>query len=64
MTLPKGAVRFDVLEDAGNGTVCVYDTKTADSDMRASQMQRYVQEAFAFRPGTTRVFVIPIFTKR
>ena len=60
--LPRGAVRFDVLEDAGSRTVCVYDPKTGDTDMRPGQMLRYWQEARAFRPGTTRVFVIPLFT--
>ncbi len=62
--LPKGASRIDVLEDAGQGTVCVYDPKTGDNTMSRDQMLRYWQEAFAFRPGTTRVFVIPLYTKR
>jgi predicted double-glycine peptidase len=61
--LPRGAVRFDVLEDAGRGTVCVYDPKTGDSSMRSTQMLRYWQEAQLFRPGTTQVFVIPLYTK-
>ena len=61
--LPKGASRIDVLEDAGQGTVCVYDPKTGDSAMSTRQMQRYAQEALLFRPGTTRVFVIPLYTK-
>lgn len=62
--LPKGASRIDVLEDAGKGTVCVYDPKTGDSTMSRNQMMRYWQEALLFRPGTTRVFVIPLHTKR
>lgn len=62
--LPRGAVRFDVLEDAGQGSVCVYDAKTGDSDMRPKQMHRYWQEALAFRTNTKRVYVIPILTKR
>ena len=62
--LPIGASRIDVLEDAGKSTVCIYDIKTGDSPMRPEQMLRYWQEAIAFRPGTTRVFVIPLYTKR
>lgn len=62
--LPRGAVRFDTLEDAGKGTVCVYDAKTGDTEMSPRQMLRYWQEARAFRTGTTRVFVIPLHTKR
>ena len=62
--LPKGSSRIDVLEDAGRGTVCVYDPKTGDSDMTSTQMLRYWQEAIRFRPGTIRVFVIPLLTKR
>ena len=62
--LPPGASRIDVLEDAGRGTVCVYDPKTGDRTMSREQMLRYWREAREFRPGTTRVFVIPIFTKR
>ena len=62
--LPLGASRIDVLEDAGRGTVCVYDPKTGDRSMSREQMLRYWREAEKFRPGTTRVFVIPIFTKR
>lgn len=62
--LPKGAVRFDVLEDAGQGAVCIYDPKTGDTEMSPRQMTRYWQEARTFRTGTTRVYVIPIYTKR
>lgn len=62
--LPRGAVRFDVLEDAGRGTVCVYDPKTGAAEMSRSQMLRYWQEARLFRTGTTRVFVIPLYTRR
>ena len=59
-----GAVRFDVLEDAGNGTVCVYDPKTGDSDMSPKQMLRYWQEAKLFRNGASRIYVIPMYTKQ
>ena len=62
--LPRGAVRFDVLEDAGKGTVCIYDPKTGDTEMSPKQMHRYWQEAVEFRRGTQRVFVIPLYTKR
>lgn len=62
--LPSGAVRFDVLEDAGQGTVCVYDAKTGDTDMRPKQMLRYWQEALDFRPGTSRVYILPLYTNR
>lgn len=59
-----GASRIGVLEDAGRGTVCVYDPETGDGTMSRRQMLRYWEEALLFRPGTTRVFVIPIYTKR
>lgn len=50
--LPLGASRIDILGDAGRGTVCVYDIKTGDSDMRPKQLFRYWQEALLFRAGT------------
>jgi hypothetical protein len=62
--LASGSVRFDVIEDAGKGAVCVYDPKTGDTDMRPKQMYQYWQEALLFRPGTKRVYVIPLYTKR
>jgi hypothetical protein len=62
--LPPGSSRIDVLEDAGWRTVCVYDPKTGDGTMSQRQMLRYWQEALVFRPGTMRIFVIPIYTKR
>lgn len=43
--------------------ICVYDSKTGDGTMSHNQMLRYAQEALLFRPGTTRVFVIPLYTK-
>ncbi len=62
--LPRGAVRFDVLEDAGHGTVCIYDPKTGETQMSRQQMLRYWREAIEFRPGTRRVFIIPLYTGR
>ena len=62
--LPKGGSRFDVLEVSGKGAVCIYDPKTGDADMRPKQMIQYWQEALAFKPNATRVFVIPLYTKR
>jgi hypothetical protein len=62
--LPRGASRIDILEDSGRNTVCIYDPKTGDTDMRPKQMIQYWQEALAFRPNATRIFVIPIYTKR
>ena len=64
VVLPRGAVRFDVLEDAGRGTVCVYDPKTGETEMTPKQMLRYWREALEFRKGTTRVYVVPLYTRR
>ena len=62
--LPKGASRIDVLEDAGKGTVCIYDIKTGDNDMKPKQMIQYWQEALRFNKLATNVYVIPLYTKR
>jgi hypothetical protein len=62
--LPEGASRIDVLEDSGRNTVCIYDPKTGDTDMRPKQMIQYWQEALAFKPNASRIFVIPLYTKR
>ncbi len=53
--LPQGASRIDVLEDAGKGTVCVYDPKTGDGTMSRTQMMRYWQEAILFASSLNRV---------
>jgi hypothetical protein len=47
--LPRGASRIDILEDSGRNTVCIY---------------QYWQEALAFKPNASRIFVIPLYTKR
>ena len=60
--LPRGASRFDVLEDAGRGTVCIYDPKTGESDMKTRQMLQYWTAARLFRPNVTRIYVIPLRT--
>jgi hypothetical protein len=62
--LPKGSVRTDVLDDAGPTTVCIYDPKTGDADMRPADMIRYWREALAFKPGATQIYVLPMKTKR
>ena len=62
--LPRGASRIGVMEDAGKGVVCIYDPKTGDTDMRPKQMIQYWREALDFRRGTTRLYIIPLYTKR
>ena len=62
--LPRGSSRIDVLEDSGRNTVCIYDPKTGNTDMRPKQMLQYWQEARAFKPNATRIYVIPLYTKR
>ena len=53
----KGSVRIDVLEQTGNGTVCVYDIKTGKSTLRVARM-REIAQAVNFRfPGTSRIVV-------
>ena len=54
----KGSVRVDVLENVGNGTVCVYDIKTGDKGMNVSRMDEIAFNVNRRYPGTQRVIVI------
>ncbi|MFM9939071.1 MAG: hypothetical protein ACKVP7_06210 [Hyphomicrobiaceae bacterium] len=54
----KGSFRIDVLENVGNGTVCVYDIKTGRrglSEARATGIASAVQRHYL---GTTRIVVV------
>lgn len=53
-----GSIRVDVLENVGNGTVCVYDIKTGDKGMNVSRMDEIAFNVNRLYPGTLRVIVI------
>ncbi|MEQ1717270.1 MAG: hypothetical protein ABL907_15030 [Hyphomicrobium sp.] len=53
-----GSVRVDVLENVGNGTVCVYDIKTGKSNLSAARMREIANNVHSFYVGTTRILVI------
>jgi hypothetical protein len=55
---------MDVLEDATRrNAVCIYDPNTGDTDMTPKQMIQYWQEARAFRPNASQIYVMPLYTK-
>ena len=54
----RGSIRIDVLENTGNGTVCVYDIKTGRRGLslpRSKEIASNVQKVY---PGTQRIIVI------
>ena len=52
------SIRVDVLENVGNGTVCVYDIKTGDRGLSISRMDEIALNVNRLYPGTQRVIVI------
>lgn len=53
-----GSVRIDVLENVGNGTVCVYDIKTGRRGLSAARSAEIVGTVFKRYPGTRRILLI------
>jgi hypothetical protein len=53
----KDSVRVDVLENAGNYTVCVYDIKTGARILDAPRMREIAQSVLLNFPGTLRIVV-------
>ncbi len=55
-----GTIRIDVLEDAGNGDVCVYDIKTGKSRLIPGRMKEIAENVHKFKKDANRIFVIEI----
>jgi hypothetical protein len=66
--LPAGSSRLDILERTASNAICIYDIKTGDTPMSATQMSRYMEAAqrWAQTEGfvPTAIYVIPIYTRR
>ena len=56
----KGSIRVDVLENRGNGTVCVYDIKTGQSGLSPARMAEIAGTVFRTYAGTKRIIVTEI----
>jgi hypothetical protein len=56
----KGSIRIDVLENVGNGTVCVYDIKTGQSGLSPARMAEIAKTVLTAYPGTRRIIVSEI----
>ncbi len=59
-----GSIRIDVLENVGNGTVCVYDIKTGRSGLSAARSVELVGTVFSRYPGTNRILLIETRPRR
>ncbi|MDR6632995.1 hypothetical protein J2X72_001779 [Phyllobacterium sp. 1468] len=55
-----GSLRLDVLEDVGNGVVCVYDLKTAKSGLTPARMREIGQSVHKNFKVVKRIIIIPI----
>lgn len=60
----RGSIRIDVLENAGRGTVCVYDIKTGRSGLSVPRMTEIAAHVFGAFPGTQRIIVSEIRPRR
>ncbi len=60
----RDSIRIDVLENVGNGTVCVYDIKTGRSGLTAARSAELVGTVFSRYPGTNRILLIETRPKR
>jgi hypothetical protein len=60
----KGSIRLDVVENVGNGTVCVYDIKTGHSVLNARRMAEIAGRVFEnekkYAPKVERIIVMEI----
>jgi hypothetical protein len=56
----KGSIRIDVLENAGGGTVCVYDIKTGASGLTAARMREIARVTLKHYPNARRIIVSEI----
>lgn len=54
----RNSIRVDVLENVGNGTVCVYDIKTGKIGLSIGRMQEIANNVHSLYPGTQKVVLI------
>jgi hypothetical protein len=60
----RGSIRIDVIENAGGGTVCVYDIKTGASGLSPARMAEIAHVAFKHFPNTQRIIVTEVRPRR
>jgi hypothetical protein len=53
-----------VLENAGNGTACVYDIKTGESGLSPRRMAEIAENTFKHFPNTRRIIVTEVRPSR
>jgi hypothetical protein len=56
----KGSIRVDVLENVGDGTVCVYDIKTGKTTLDRERMNEIASNVFSRYKTTRRIIVSEI----
>jgi hypothetical protein len=56
----KDSIRIDVLENVGNGTVCVYDIKTGRRGLSVARATEIATNVFNAYKGTQRIIVSEI----
>ncbi|BAF87786.1 unknown protein [Azorhizobium caulinodans ORS 571] len=59
----KGSIRVDVLENASNDTVCVYDIKTGKSSLSKARMLEIAQHAFLLNKNTKNIIIAEVRPK-
>lgn len=59
----RNSVRVDVLENVGDGTVCVYDIKTGTKGLSPGRMVEIATGVRSYYPGTRRIMVIETRTR-
>jgi hypothetical protein len=60
----KDSIRIDVLENVGDGTVCVYDIKTGRKGLSVARTTEIALNVFKAYPGTQRFIVSEIRPRR
>ncbi len=60
----KDSIRIDVLENVGDGTVCVYDIKTGQRGLSLPRTVEIAKNVFGAYPRTQRIIVSEIKPKR
>ncbi len=53
----RNSIRIDVLENAGAGTVCVYDIKTGKRGLSRSRITEIARSVYSHYPATQRIIV-------
>jgi hypothetical protein len=53
----RGSIRIDVLENAGAGTVCVYDIKTGARGLSRSRIAEIARSVYLHYPSAQRIVV-------